>query len=246
MSKSATLLLIIVLTASSFVMTGCAFAESITKPSVPEFTLNYVTESKEIEPSTTVDPYTGNTITHPGYVLTFRIIEITVENQPFSPYTEANGNYINVYYNVSFKGHHGDTWSHYPDGTYMSVFNASDSEYTVIRMSLGNYPSILDGSELDLRLEALIGHYNYAQAPDGTTYVTGFSVIESSGWSEAQTIKIGESQASSPEPTIPTSPTQMPDEEIQLSEQQVILGVAITIAVLAAGIGLLLYLIRRK
>ena len=245
MSKALALMLFSLLVLSSSAMVGSVFAQSIPKPSVPEFTLKYVTESKEIAPSTTIDPYTGNTITNPGYVLTYRIIEIAVENQPFSPYTEANGNYINVYYNVSFKGHHGDTWSHYPDGTYMSVFNASDSEYTVIRMSLGSYPSILDGSELDFRLEALLGHYNYAQAPDGTKYVTGFSVYETSGWSDTQTIRIGESQTSSPEPT--STPTSSPSQENLLTqEQSVILGLTLAVAVLAVGLGLLLYLIKRK
>ena len=244
MSKSATLMLITVLVLSSLILVGSAFAQSTPKPSVPKFTLNFVTESKEIAPSTTIDPYTGKNITQPGYVLTYRIIEITVKNQPFSPYTDANGNYINVYYNVSFKGHYGDAWSHYPDSTYMSVFNASASDYTVIRMSLGNYPSTLDGSQLDFRLEALIGHYNYDQSPDGTKYVTGFSVIESSGWSETQTITVGESQNSSPEPTTPTSPT--PYNEPQPSEQEVILGVAIAVAVIGSGLGLLIYLIKRK
>lgn len=53
----------------------------------------------------------------------------------------------------------------------------------------------------------------------------------------------------SPTPTLtptPTSPTQIPDEEPELSELDVILGAAITVAVLGAGLGLLIYLIKRK
>ena len=99
---------------------------------------------------------------------------------------------------------------------------------------------------LDFRLEALTGHYNYAQAPDGTKYVTGFSVYETSGWSETQTITVGESQDSSTEPTIPTSPTPLPSEEPQSTEQTVILGLAIAVAVITVGLGLLLYLIKRE
>jgi hypothetical protein len=227
----------------------------IPKPSVPEFTLKFVIDSRDVAPTTTIDPYTGKNITHPGYVLYYRTIEITVKNQPFSPYTDANGNYINVYYNVSFKGHYEDTWSHYPDSTYVDLFNASASEYTVISMSLGNYPSIRDGSQLDFRLEALIGHYNYNRSPAGTNYVTGFSVYETSGWSSTQTITLGESQtpipspATTPTPTAPNmGPTSPPSQEPALTQEQLetIIGAAIAVAVIGAGVGLLIYLIKRK
>jgi nitrous oxidase accessory protein len=50
---------------------------------------------------------------------------------------------------------------------------------------------------------------------------------------------------SSPEPTITTSPSPFPSEEPQLG-QDVLLGVAVTVAVLAVGLGLLVYLIKRK
>jgi hypothetical protein len=50
---------------------------------------------------------------------------------------------------------------------------------------------------------------------------------------------------SSPEPTTPTS-TPLPSEEPQLLGQDVILGVAVTIAVVLVGLGLLVYLIKRK
>ena len=48
-----------------------------------------------------------------------------------------------------------------------------------------------------------------------------------------------------PEST-PTSPTSIPSEETQQLSQEVILGLAITVAVLAACIGLLIYFIKRK
>ena len=50
----------------------------------------------------------------------------------------------------------------------------------------------------------------------------------------------------SPEPTIPTSPTPLPSEEPQQIGQIVIFGLIITVAVLAVGLGLLVYLIKRK
>ena len=50
----------------------------------------------------------------------------------------------------------------------------------------------------------------------------------------------------SPIDYVPTSPTPFPSEEPQQLGQDIILGVAITIAVLAVGLGLLVYLIKRK
>ena len=49
---------------------------------------------------------------------------------------------------------------------------------------------------------------------------------------------------SSPEPT--STPTSTPFQESRLTEQEAILGVAVIVAVLVAGLGLLVYLIKRK
>jgi hypothetical protein len=50
----------------------------------------------------------------------------------------------------------------------------------------------------------------------------------------------------SPTDYVPTSPSPLPSEEPQLSEEEAIVGVAVTMAVIAAGLGLLFYLIKRK
>ena len=61
-SKCATLLLIIVLAVSGLIMVSFAFAQSVTKPSIPEFTAEYVDYSYDIAPTYTTDPYTNNTV----------------------------------------------------------------------------------------------------------------------------------------------------------------------------------------
>jgi hypothetical protein len=50
----------------------------------------------------------------------------------------------------------------------------------------------------------------------------------------------------SPIDYVPTSPLPLPSEQPQLSEEEVILSVAVTVAVLAVGLGLLVYLVKRK
>jgi len=50
----------------------------------------------------------------------------------------------------------------------------------------------------------------------------------------------------SPATTLTPTPTTTPHQEPQQIEQEVIIGAAITVAVLGAGLGLLVYLIRRK
>ena len=59
-----------------------------------------------------------------------KTIAFTVENQPFTPYTDSIGNYIGLYYNFEVKGHFTDTWTQYPLCTnwakhmakYMEIF----------------------------------------------------------------------------------------------------------------------------
>ena len=88
--------------------------------SPPEFTVRLVAHPYDVPPTTTttIDQYTGKEIvtTTPGYHVENKSIEITVTNQPFIPYTDAEGHLINLYYNVRFKGHFGeesDWWQPY-------------------------------------------------------------------------------------------------------------------------------------
>ena len=67
-------------------------------------------------------------------------------------------------------------------------------------------------------------------------------VYQASGWSNTQTLNISESQTPNSSPT----PTSTPYNEPQRIEQAVIVGAVITALVIAAGLGLLIYLIKRK
>jgi len=112
MSKNATLL-IAVLMLSSLIIIGSAFAQSIPKPSVPEFSLKLAAYPYDVAPVTTMDPYTGKTaITQAGYHVENRSVEITITNQPFTPYS-VDGSEVNAFYQVQFKGGFGANWQLY-------------------------------------------------------------------------------------------------------------------------------------
>ena len=128
---------------------------------------------------------------------------------------------------------------------YYSGFDGQEGE------SFAFLYAIPYGGQVDFQVEILVGHeaqvyvneHPLAPWPIGH-YEQGVSFDISSGWSITQTVTIGESNT--PEPTSPTSPTPLPHNIPQPTEQQVILGVAVTVAVLAVGLGLLVYLIKRK
>jgi hypothetical protein len=238
---------------------------SIPKPSVPEFTLKYVDNSYDVPPSYGIDQYTGEkVITNPGYHVDDRAFEFTIKNQPFTPYPDASGNDISLYYNFRFKGPYGDDWSYYPYtdrlyGLYTGFFpdtSASKSEYTVITVTLRALNSNLDatakiltGSNVEFQVQAIIGYIKISHTGLSAGDFYSFTG-ERSDWSNTQTILVSESQTSTPSPkTTPTptsSPSPTPYSGAKLTEQEIIIGIAIIAVVIGAGLGLLIYLIKRK
>lgn len=209
MRSSVALAFIFVLTASSVIMVKPAFAQSIPKPSVPEFTLKFVDHSYDVPPTYGIDQYTGKTvITQSGYHQENTSIEVTIKNQPFTAYTDASGHFISLYYNFTFKGHYGDKWSTYRDPHYWAYFNASHSDYTVTSFPLesSEFSGVSAGGQVDFRVEALIGYQTTTMVPTpwGPGYTYEFTG-ETSGWSNTQTITI---DTNAPTTTPATSPSQ--------------------------------------
>jgi len=232
-------------------MVKAVFAESIQAPNVPEFTVELVAHPYDVPPvtTTTIDQYSGEeiVINISGYHVENKSIEITIKNQPFTPFTHQNGYEINLYYNVRSKGHFGDDsdwrelYSRYKDPSSANPVQ-SNFEYTILSVS-ADYPV---DSRVDFQVEAIVGHYydELAGRPILPLYV--LEVDESSGWSNTQTITIGEFQTTSPEPTIPTSLTQMPHDTPESAELEAILGIVFTVVIIGGGLGLLVYLIKKK
>jgi hypothetical protein len=270
MRKNATLLLITVLVLPSSVMVSSALAQSIPKPSIPEFTVKYLDNSYDVAPTYGVDPYNGeNVVIEAGYHVENKSIEVSIKNQPFTNYEDHNGNNIMLYYDVGWKGHFEDYWKSFNSTNYMYLVSSAslmadgvlvypDSPFTVFSFGFtGNngsdtYRNRLEevsvGDQIDFQVEALIGYYTkvYDTPVPGVPgsqnpYHYEFTG-EESGWSSTQTLTIEASQTPSPELT----PTPTPSNEPQSSDQQVILGVAIAAVVIGVGLGLLLYLMKRK
>jgi hypothetical protein len=185
--------------------------------------MNYVELSYDVPPEYGIDPYTGEkVVTQEGYHVENQSVVFKIKNQPFTPYNDASGNNICLYYNFRFKGHYvDDEWQYYPfsesgQGTrrYSAMFYvlidgspklaASNSEYTEIIFSLpfllGENPPV--GSQIDFQVQALIGHID----SEGSGYYSYTG--QTSDWSSTYTITttIGESQT----PTVTPSPSPIP------------------------------------
>jgi len=236
-SASLVVILVCGLLLAGAVRSGAVQAVSgVSEPSVPEFTLEYVDNSYDVPPTTTssTDPYTNETTTTtiPGYHVENWTLQATIKN-----------NLCASYYNFRYKGHYEDEWSYYPFGPNGSLgymlsdafsvpYKASTSDYTVAALPSYFFKDIPEGGEVDVQVQALFGDFRAVPyvhlvplpAPTYDFYFEGTT----SDWSDTQTIPISESKT-------PTS---------ELGN--IIIGVAIASAVIVAGLGLLIYLIKRK
>jgi len=234
-SKGFSLLIVVILAASSLMIIESASAQSIPTPSVPTFTVQYIVYTSYLAPTSTINPYTGqNETTSSGGQVDNQTMKFTIKNQPFTPFTDSSGNYIGLYYNFRFKGHYGDEWTYYPFYVFHNLvtnqsqvqtthsygpytggpfiyYSASNSDYTVLSIeltTLTDYPTgtqIPNGSLVDFQVQAQIGHID--DIPSGMLAGDFYSFTgESSDWNNTQTISINYNSNS----TVSTSPSPNP------------------------------------
>lgn len=185
-----------------------------------------------------------------------------IKNQPFiSFYDDSLGQTVGFYYNIRFKGSFSEEWTELYRASDGYPHQWSDSDYTVITFlsetvkiieSHGFSKTFPDGAQVDYQLEAMIGYTNRDASKAFAPWVfTG----EKSGWSETLTVTvpisahlptISSSPTTTPEPTPATSSTPTPNENSQALHLESIVGAFIAVAVICAGLGLLVYLIKRK
>jgi len=258
-SKGFSLLFVIMLAVLSLMTIESVFAQSISKPSVPEFTVA-VDDHSYYEPATTpsyyTDPYTGEkhllTEGQDGYPVQNGTIDLTVNTQKFDSYYDSADHLIRLYYRVAYKGHFEPGWNYYPHysgfyGNESQYFQASISGTNEVRFGFGHFsfyygednpvpPSfgdIKEGGKIDFKVEALIGYSNRSEyaTPMGLKSYDAY-IGESSGWSNTQTLTISDSPTPSPEPQPEPFPTAF--------------VVAASIAAVVVGAGLLVYFKKRS
>jgi hypothetical protein len=227
-SKTAPILLVLILaSASSFIILHSASAQSTLNPSVPEFTVKYVDLSYNTQAVYGIDQYTGKTVVkEESYHVDNRSLQFTIKNQPFTTYTDPSGNQTGLYYNFRIKGAYGTEWEYYPFAPngwttrrYGGILGGTNPESpadlaqssagdTIITFQIpGVYRVPQTGAQIEVQAQALIGYMvpsDYMMA--GHVYIfTG----QYGDWSSSQTVTVGESLASPTlqNPTIPPNPT---------------------------------------
>ena len=206
-SKFFSLLFIVILAVPSLITVESAFAQSIPKPSVPQFTIKTSDHSYDIPPTYGIDQFTGQNITvHEGAHYQWRTLDFAIVNQQapigFGPY-----------FNIRYKGQYTDSWTElYHAGTYISQ---QSGQYSTIPFLLsGSYPStvlgdlyrlnIPTGVRVDFQVQTLVGTTTRGSAQFGSgDAFTG----QASDWSNIQTVTIGETVSISPNPTQTPTPS---------------------------------------
>jgi len=250
--KSLKLSLILVVVTSSLIIIQSASAQSIPRPSIPQFTLMFQDNSHIVQPTTvtTTNPYTGKQTvigSSTGEYVANASITVRITNQPFTPYTDANNNTIQLYYNVRWKGQYTDSWeaSLFP---YVYVIQDSSSDYTDITLGFtsntytwGDVAQIswhALGNPVDIQVEACTGYVIQTGNPPFSSLNQTFIENESSGWSNTQTI-IASNASASPSPTMPPSTaTQSPTSPVPEFTWLAILSLLIGVLCLAVTISI--------
>lgn len=243
LSKSLILLLIVLLATPSLSLIKPISAQSTPKPSVPEFSLAIVARPFDVAPSTTVNPYTGQTaITSQGYHVQNISIDITIRNEPSV-----------TFYQVQFKGNYGDNWVIFSDTNRITPIQLgeyhpqSNSDYTVISIpinsdqplrpsgeqvgSITNFPA---GVQINFQVRALMGQPEVKQAGlmGDMVFFNGIT----GDWSNTQTITTPYSAASTtPDSTVPNSPTA-PSSNYSNQTTQIVIAISSDSIFLLAGI----------
>jgi hypothetical protein len=212
-SKTFALLLTITIAMSSLTLLTVkpANAQSIPKPSIPQFTVKYADHSYYVPSTYATDQSTGKNVTINGYYVANVSFELTITNQTFSPYKDANGHSYNLYFNIRAKLHSEDSFSIVNGGVEASKTTEPldpGAQETVDFEFTRNLPASVASNDLavDIQAQSQIGYYELTQ--------TGQNVFvgETSGWSPTQTIIIPSalSASDSPTPTQSLSPSPNP------------------------------------
>jgi hypothetical protein len=217
--KYLSLYLVVVLAVSILLMIKPTDAQTMPKPSVPQFTIQTVAHPYDVPTTTSIDPYSGKEIIHQGYHVENNSIQVRIKNQAFNLFDiTENGNSwtVNLYYNIRIRGHFAEQsqdWIELYRASDGYPHQWSDSEYTILSYPLGvgshtylgtKMIDLKAGDKVDFQVEAMSGyiHREVTSIPGAGWIFTG----ETSGWSNTQTITIPTTSSPGSSPTIPEFP----------------------------------------
>lgn len=224
--KACSLVLLTLMIASSISLVKPSFAQSLPKPSVPEFTVSVTDYTYDVPTTTTTTTDLDGrkiTTTTPGYHMVNGSITLSIKNQPFTPYYDSDGYPINLYYHYrvgidadwTYSGYSPDVYFEATNTTYTSFTLGYQGNFIQVNGGYSNRPS--DGT-VNFQVEAFIGHTNTTYRFSGSPIIRPDDYIvkyvgQASGWSETQTARIpnGAFIPTTPNPTgspILTGPTQ--------------------------------------
>lgn len=165
---------------------------TLTKPNVPQFSINMYDSSYDIAPTSTTDPFNGQPTGTPGRHVESRTIEIRIKN----PYSSSSGVYpTDFHYDIQYRGHFDSeqNWWSVFETRYGYLQPVSSSEETIYKVvaTPGDRIDVTpwcrgfpQSSTLDFRVSAFIGGYT-------GTPINGWEFNgENSGWSNTQSITL--------------------------------------------------------
>jgi heme/copper-type cytochrome/quinol oxidase subunit 4 len=170
LNKLFPLFITVILVASSLLFISLTNAQSMPAPSVPQFTVKFVKIDLSPEANDKVP-----------------VVNFTFKSQPFTPYTNQNGNKIDLYYLIDWKRPADSTWIQ-----YNFPFSGLDNNTHSIGMYIYESGIPSQTGQIEFKVAALIG-YITPDTPNTT------AISETSSWSSTQTITVPVS-SSSPTP----------------------------------------------
>jgi hypothetical protein len=205
--------LLVVLAASVLLVQA---QSAIPKPDVPTFSIKIVDHSYDVSATTSIDPYTGQTINHPASHVENYTVDIAIKNQPGASST------VGFYYNVLVKGHYAENWSKmyyqgegprpsnsdYTTISYLLLPTTSDGEqgYNIVsqdwRYSTNSISNIPSNSPIDFQIEAMVGYWSRT-----IEFNSQHFTLQENTFSNMQTVTTPQGQAVAT-PTGSASPTQ--------------------------------------
>jgi|GEM_PF-3388343 hypothetical protein len=196
----AALALLLLMMGASLIAVKPAVAQSIPKPSAPEFSLQVIDDSYIIpfKNVTTTDPYTGKVtwlIEGGGHVENQKVV-VTIRKPSFTPIQTSDGYLTDLCFSVRAKGHY-EEWQPSAEPHLIYAVNASAAENTVATYYLQGEPgwgSFHNGGEVDVEVKALIGyHYtteDYSRVLHQPIYTVQYVELAESDWSSTQTVTV--------------------------------------------------------